>query len=249
MLMYAGLLCGTCLARDTSQASGVTQHVVKHQGDWDVFALDLRAIELRLYGQADPTLRRFASVRARLAREHERWVVMTNGGMFHFGERPVGLHIENGRQYAPLDLSTGTGNFYLAPNGVFYVDAQGAHVVESHAYAPAGTVQLATQSGPLLVSGNALHPSFTASSRNFAKRSGIGVLDPEHVVIAVSRQPVTFYATATLFRDVLHCPDALYLDGAISDFDAPRRSGANPQAFGSVLAAVVTRPRWIENVQ
>lgn len=234
---------------DSAPAPGVIQGLVRHDGDWDVFRLDLAAIDLQLYGQADTSLRTFASVRGRLAREHVRWAVMTNGGMFHAGEHPVGLHIENGRQFASLDLGTGTGNFYLAPNGVFYLDARGAHVVESHAYAPEGAVELATQSGPLLVSGNALHPIFTASSHSFAKRSGIGVLDPKHVFIAVSRQRVTFHATATLFRDVLHCADALYLDGAISDFDTPQRSGANSQAFGSVLAAVARRPRWIENLQ
>src|SRR6185295_9603187 len=115
-----------------------------------------------LYGQGDPTLRSFASVRARLTQQSARWAVMTNAGMFHAGEHPVGLHIENGTQYAPLDLNAGKGNFYLLPNGVFFIHDAGAHVVESHAYAPAGTVRLATQSGPLLLQSSTLHPSFVA---------------------------------------------------------------------------------------
>jgi uncharacterized protein YigE (DUF2233 family) len=216
---------------------------MQHAGaSWDVFEIDLGAVELRLYGQADPSLRSFASVRARLAQQSMRWAVMTNAGMFHAGQHPVGLHIENGTQYAPLDLGPGTGNFYLLPNGVFFVDDQGAHVVESHGYAPAGTVRLATQSGPLLVQASTLHPSFIAGSRNLATRSGIGVRDAGHVVLAVSQVPVTLYDSATLFRDVLQCTDALYLDGTISDFDTPARAGANAHAFGGVLAAVVREP-------
>ena len=149
----------------------------------------------------------------------------------------MGLHIEAGQQYAPLELSEGEGNFFLKPNGVFYVDAQGAHVVASEAYPLGAPVQLATQSGPLLVQGGALHPRFAPDSQSRAKRSGVGVRDAHHVAIAVSRGLVTFHETATLFRDALHCPDALYLDGTISDFDAPDRQGASAQAFGSVLAA------------
>jgi uncharacterized protein YigE (DUF2233 family) len=222
---------------------GVTRRAVQHRGaTWDVFELDLSKIELRLYGQADPTLRTFAAVRMQLARQAKGWAVMTNAGMFHAGGRPVGLHIEAGRQYAPLELANGAGNFYLKPNGVFCVDAQGGHVVASDAYAPRSAVQLATQSGPLLLGGNRLHPSFLPSSHNVAKRSAVGVRDATHVVIAVSRTPVTFYAAATLFAEVLACSDALYLDGTISDFDAPQRSTASASAFGGVLAAVAREP-------
>lgn len=35
-------------------------------------------------------------------------------------------------------------------------------------------------------------------------------------MFAISEEPVNLYEFATMFRDTLHCPDALFLDGAIS---------------------------------
>jgi uncharacterized protein YigE (DUF2233 family) len=41
------------------------------------------------------------------------------------------------------------------------------------------------------------------------------------VVFAISAEAVNLYEFAVLFRDVLGCPDALYLDGVISSLHAP----------------------------
>jgi uncharacterized protein YigE (DUF2233 family) len=51
---------------------------------------------------------------------------------------------------------------------------------------------------------------------------------PGKVVFAVSETPVNFHTFARLFRDVLGCRDALYLDGSISEFyvDGEGYSGA-----------------------
>jgi len=37
----------------------------------------------------------------------------------------------------------------------------------------------------------------------------------------MSEVPVNFYEFATFFRDQLHCPDVLFLDGTISSIYAP----------------------------
>ena len=37
-----------------------------------------------------------------------------------------------------------------------------------------------------------------------------------------SEAPVNFHEFATMFRDVLRCPDALFLDGTISSLHAPK---------------------------
>src|SRR4051812_37887011 len=64
--------------------AGVIAREVTHEGGvWDIFELDLQRIELRLYGQSEPALRRFAKVRARLEAEGKPWGPLTNGGMFH----------------------------------------------------------------------------------------------------------------------------------------------------------------------
>jgi uncharacterized protein YigE (DUF2233 family) len=238
VLVLASALAAAC-SRASSAAPAVVQREIEHEGAlWDVFEIDLTRAELRLYGQADPTLRTFAAVRAKLDRQGARWAMLTNGGIFHPGERPAGLHIEGGRKYAPLELADGEGNFFLKPNGVFYVDDRGAHVVPSDAYAASDSVALATQSGPLLLHANAPHPRFRANSTSLTKRSAVGVRDPQHVVLAVSRGPVSFLNAATLFRDALRCPDALYLDGTISDFATPARLPAEARRYGSVLAVL-----------
>ncbi|HEY0145480.1 MAG TPA: phosphodiester glycosidase family protein, partial [Methylovirgula sp.] len=51
--------------------------------------------------------------------------------------------------------------------------------------------------------------------------NGVGVHDGHIVVFAISDDPVTFYQFATLFRDRLNCPNALFLDGSVSSLYAP----------------------------
>jgi uncharacterized protein YigE (DUF2233 family) len=80
---------------------------------------------------------------------------------------------------------------------------------------------LATQSGPLLVSAERIHPAFNPKSVSRLFRNGVGVISPHEVVFAISEGPVSFYEFATLFRDKLHCSDALFLDGTVSSLYAP----------------------------
>jgi uncharacterized protein YigE (DUF2233 family) len=90
-------------------------------------------------------------------------------------------------------------------------------VVESSAY-PALDVKpdLAIQSGPLLVSGNRIHPAFNPAGMSKYVRNGVGV------------------------RDGLRCPDALYLDGAISQFYVAPATPDTTGRFAGIIA--VTKP-------
>ena len=81
--------------------------------------------------------------------------------------------------------------------------------------------EYATQSGPMLVIDGALHPKIEASGTSEKIRNGVGVRDGHIVIFAISDEPVTFYQFATLFRDRLHCPNALFLDGSVSSLYAP----------------------------
>ena len=73
----------------------------------------------------------------------------------------------------------------------------------------------------MLVIGGVLHPKIEASGTSEKIRNGVGVKDGHIVIFAISEEPVTFYEFATLFRDRLGCPDALYLDGSVSSLYAP----------------------------
>lgn len=139
----------------------------------------------------------------------------TNAGIFEPGFTPSGLLVSAGRELHPLERGGGEGNFFLRPNGVFLLTSVGAAIVETSAYSPEGVLE-ATQSGPLLLQHGQLHPAFREGSPNRAVRSAVGVADPRTVRLVISRGEVTLFDLATLFRDALGCPDALYLDGVIS---------------------------------
>lgn len=162
-----------------------------------------------------------------------------NGGMYHEGFGPVGLHVEAGMADAPLNLADGEGNFFLKPNGVFFVRPdRNAGVMETVAYAAARPpVAYATQSGPMLVVEGQIHPRFEPDGTSRFIRNGVGVRADGTVVLAISRQPVSLGSFARLFRDRLGCPDALFLDGAISSLsDGERILVGGKFPVGPILA-------------
>lgn len=205
--------------------------------NWITFELDLANIELSLVGQGPNEPRTMATLGPFLAKQNREWVMATNAGIFDPSRRPVGLHVQRGQELAPLSTADGEGNFFLKPNGVFWIDELGAHVAPTEHYAPKGKIELATQSGPILVAQGQLHPAFVQSSTSLRTRSGVGVNAHGHVFFVLSQDRVTFHATATLFRDVLGCPNALYLDGEISAVAAPGLPAPEPHEYGGLLIA------------
>ncbi len=175
------------------------------------------ALRLRWKDGAGAALGTFDRLKATLKAEDGALEFAMNAGMFTPAGQPVGLHVEDGAELSPLNRDAVTGNFFLLPNGVFAVAEGRAVVMETSAWAAAGLKPaLATQSGPLLVIRGALHPAFREGSPNLTRRNGVGVTPDGGVVLAISEGGVNFHDFATLFRDVLHCPHALYLDGYIS---------------------------------
>lgn len=141
-----------------------------------------------------------------------------NAGMYHKDLSPVGLFVENGHEETPLNRDDAEGNFFLKPNGVFYVGTDGKPgVLETGAFAAAKpAAAYATQSGPMLVIDGALHPRFEPNGTSRHIRNGVGVRDPDTVVLAISRSEVSLGSFARLFRDALGCRNALFFDGAVS---------------------------------
>jgi uncharacterized protein YigE (DUF2233 family) len=58
------------------------------------------------------------------------------------------------------------------------------------------------------------------------------------VKFALSEGAVNFYSFAKFFRDVLGCPDALYLDGSISTFYAPERGDGQLVEYAGIWNVV-----------
>jgi uncharacterized protein YigE (DUF2233 family) len=180
----------------------------------------------------------FETLKNYLKKSGERLVFATNAGIFEPGFAPTGLYMEGGREYVPLNLTDGVGNFYVKPNGIFRVDTTGASIVSADKFTgSADGIRLATQSGPLLLLNGEINPQFKTNSDSTRIRSGVGVVSPKQIVFAISNDPVAFYEFASLFRDRLGCKDALYLDGSISKFyPEVTITGGAQSDFAGILA-------------
>jgi len=185
----------------------------------------------------------FAGLERWLDGKGEKLGFAMNAGMYRPDYSPAGLYISEGHRMRPLVTANGHGNFYLKPNGVFLVSDAGARVVETAEYVRLREkVTLATQSGPLLLRHGTIHPAFRPQSDSRLIRNGVGVPSPDIALFAISDTPVNFYEFAVLFRDVLHCPDALYLDGNVSSLHAPQLGRSDRMArLGPILAVVEPR--------
>lgn len=187
------------------------------------YKVDVAVDDLQLIDRDDTGVR-FANVTGIEKRSPEKAATLrfaTNAGIFDPTFRPLGLFIKNGRQIVPLNRSAGTGNFYLQPNGVFYVARKKAFVVKTADYVARHEVTLATQSGPLLLIDGSINPSFKEHSSNKTIRSGVGVRGGGEAYFVISNDPVSFYEFAAFFKEQLRCTNALYLDGSISTMYLP----------------------------
>jgi uncharacterized protein YigE (DUF2233 family) len=171
----------------------------------------------------------FASINKHLNRQGKVLLFAMNAGMYMKNREPEGLFIQNGEIRKPINLKKeipGPSNFYnLRPNGVFAIDElNNPYVVVTEDFpelAKREHISLATQSGPMLVIKGEINAHFTEGSRNLNIRNGVGINQNGKVVFVISNEPVNFYEFSQLFRDVLNCDDALYLDGAVSQMYLP----------------------------
>ncbi len=199
--------------------------------------------DIRLFWQGDDgrPLLGFAALKRHLKAKGLKLVFGMNGGMYTPAHAPAGLYVEDGRELKPLNLRKGRGNFHLLPNGVFWIRGRQAGVTESRTYARRRIrPDHATQSGPMLVIKGRIHPRFRPHSPSRKVRNGVGVAkDGRTVFFVLSVDAVNFHTFARLFRDRLDTPDALFLDGSISQIYAPevhRYGGFMP--MGPIIAVV-----------
>jgi uncharacterized protein YigE (DUF2233 family) len=200
------------------------------------------AIRLVYQGPDDAVLGSVTKAVTALAAAGAKPLLAMNAGMYHADMTPVGLYVENGTEIAPLNENDGFGNFFLKPNGVFFVRDDGsAGVMETGAYRAMGlTPAFATQSGPMLVMDGAIHPRFLPDGTSRYIRNGVGVRADGTVVLAITRDKVSLGSFARLFRDIAKCPDALFFDGAVSslawgtqmEIDAGEPAGPVVAVFG-----------------
>lgn len=146
-----------------------------------------------------------------------------NGGMFDEIGEPIGYYVESGVRLHTLNRNKGAGNFHLLPNGVFYGTGGNWHVLNSDAFAERVTKrpEFATQSGPMLVIDGELHPAFSQDGDSLKIRNAVGVDAQGRAHFVISEAPLSFGKLARYYRDVLKTPNALFLDGSVSQLWDP----------------------------
>ena len=140
-----------------------------------------------------------------------------NGGMYNKDHTPQGLFIQNGKLIQEIESrNSGYGNFYMQPNGVFYITKEGkAFVIQTVDFKMDSNIKYATQSGPMLLINAQYHEKLMKGSENLHIRNGVGILPDGKVLFAISKERVNFYDLATFFKQ-RGCLNALYLDGFVS---------------------------------
>lgn len=166
-------------------------------------------------------------------------VFAMNGGMYKKDLSPQGLYIENGTIKSPLDtLQNGYGNFYLQPNGIFYITNNIPHIVTTKKFTFKKSITYATQSGPMLLIEGNIHEKFNQGSPNVHIRNGVGILPNGNLLFAMSKEKINFYDFASFFKKK-GCKNALYLDGFVSRTYLPSKSWEQLEGnFGVIIAEV-----------
>ncbi|MEM6966435.1 MAG: phosphodiester glycosidase family protein, partial [Bacteroidota bacterium] len=114
-------------------------------------------------------------------------------------------------------IQSGYGNFYLQPNGVFYIKDKKAGVLPTTQFRSENIQpDLATQSGPMLLINGNIHPVFKKGSKHLNIRNGVGIISDHEIVFAISTEEVNLFDFALFFKEKWQCENALYLDGFVS---------------------------------
>lgn len=221
------------------KATGVNIYETKFKGiDYDIVYVNLQTATVKIFWK-DETGKRFGSIKKLeqwLQAHNQQMIAATNAGIYDKDYSPVGLYVEQGRVLHNINLDDGYGNFFLKPNGIFFISKMGANVVESSEFKNFNKDILeATQSGPMLLNNGKINSQFSINSENRVIRSGVGVKNANEIYFVISKQPNTFYDFAELFKEQLNCYSALYLDGHISKLYIPHQNRFDDGDFVGIL--------------
>lgn len=208
------------------------------EGQFVTYKVDVKKSDLRLYWKNDKNelFNSLGNLKSWVESKNKKLVFAMNGGMYMEDRSPLGLYIENTKQLRKLNTAHGSGNFYLQPNGVFYITTNNkAAICKTSDFVKSSKIKYATQSGPLLIVDGAINTVFTKGSVNTNIRNGVGILPTGDVVFAMSKDNVNFYDFAKHFQD-MGCTYALYLDGFVSRTYCPEKNWTQTDGdFGVII--------------
>ncbi|ANU08065.1 hypothetical protein A6F65_01770 [Paraurantiacibacter namhicola] len=165
-----------------------------------------------------------------------------NGGMYDEAGEPIGYYVEGGERLHELNRADGPGNFHLKPNGVFFGTGDTWRVLTSAKFydTVSDRPEFGTQSGPMLVIDGELHPDFSEDGESKKTRNGVGVDAAGRAHFVISEAPVSFGKFARYFRDVAETPNALFLDGSVSQlWNAARGRMDNGPSLGPIIVVEI----------
>lgn len=203
------------------------------------YKVDLKKQDLRLYWKNDNNQNIGSIQNLKLWLEGKNRILefAMNAGMYKKDNSPQGLYIEKQKILSPLDTTKASGNFYLKPNGIFYLTTnKTAAICRTEDFCNIEKVEYATQSGPMLLIGGQIHPELKKESANLNIRNGVGILPDGKVLFVLSKKEINFYDFANYFKS-LGCKNALYLDGFVSRAFAPSENWIQTDGnFGALFA-------------
>jgi len=191
---------------------------------FDTYVVDLWENKVKFFWKDNQgqNLSNFQNLKIFLENKNQVLLFATNAGIYSPKNTPLGLYIENSRELSPINLQNGVGNFYLKPNGIFFISNKGARIVQSSSYSYlTEDITFATQSGPLLLRNGKLHSKFNRTSKNRYIRNGVGIINPKKIVFVISNEKINLYYFASFFKEKFNCKNALYLDGFVSKMYLP----------------------------
>ena len=208
------------------------------------YTVDTKTQDLQLYWKNDSSeiLGSIQNLKTYVESKNLILTFAVNGGMYMQNLRPLGLFIQNGKTKKSINKSNGNGNFYLKPNGIFYITTDNIPFVCTTAdFADNGKIKYATQSGPMLIIDGQIHSAFKEGSTNLNIRNGVGILPNNKVVFAMSKTEINFYDFAEYFQR-LGCKNALYLDGFVSRTYLPEKMWTQTDGnFGVIIGVTILK--------
>jgi len=200
--------------------------------------IDLKSGNLEFYlkDNQGQFIHNFRNLKTYVESQQKTLLFAVNGGMYQKDFSPQGLYIENQKQIQKIDHANGGGNFYLKPNGIFYLTMnQEAKICKTENFKNDKHIKYATQSGPMLVIDGQIHPAFIQGSSNVNIRNGVGILPNHQIIFAMSKKEINFYDFAEFFKN-LGCQQALYLDGFVSRTYLPEKNWIQEDGnFGVII--------------
>lgn len=208
------------------------------------YIVNLKKQDLKFYWKINDSTNyyNFNTLKEAVEMENKTLIFAVNAGMYNPDHSPQGLYVENGQTLVEIDRQEeGYGNFYLQPNGVFYITNDNKGFVSTTSnFTQMNSIKYATQSGPMLVIDGAIHSVFKKGSKHLNIRNGVGVLPDGKLLFAMSKQELSLYDFASYFKKN-GCKNALYLDGLVSRTYLPEKNWEQIDgAFGVIIA--VTKP-------